>query len=100
MRSAGKGRDRVRPRLKTGWLCIGSGYIGRQGIYEVLVNSPAVAQTIKPQLNVTKVREVATNVGTDVVYSSQTASMAMPATVFGRTARRYAHLAVIDGGRQ
>jgi len=47
-----------------------------------------------------KVREVATNVGSDVTYADHTAPSAMPATVFGRTARRYAHLAVIDGGRQ
>ena len=47
-----------------------------------------------------KVREVATNVGPDMGFSGQAAPMAMPAMVFGRTARRYAHLAVIDGGRQ
>jgi len=47
-----------------------------------------------------KVREVATNVGPDNSYASHTAPMAMPAMVFGRSARRYAHLAVIDGGRQ
>ena len=46
------------------------------------------------------VREVATNLGNDLAFSSHTAPMAMPAMVFGRTARRYAHLAVIDGGRQ
>ncbi|MCS6759717.1 MAG: hypothetical protein MO852_12785, partial [Candidatus Devosia euplotis] len=45
-----------------------------------------------------KVREVAANIGPDIAYSSHAAPMAMPAMVFGRTARRYAHLAVIDGG--
>ncbi len=44
-------------------------------------------------------REVATNVGSELTYSSA-APVGMPATVYGRTARRYAHLAVIDGGRQ
>lgn len=47
------------------------------------------------------VREVATNVVNDVSYvGTAAAPAAMPATVYGRSARRYAHLAVIDGGRQ
>ena len=46
------------------------------------------------------VREVATNVGSDGGFASSTSPVAMPAVVYGRTARRYAHLAVIDGGRQ
>lgn len=46
------------------------------------------------------VREVATNVGGDTAFSSHTTPMAIPAKVYGRSARRYAHLAVIDGGRQ
>ena len=46
------------------------------------------------------VREVAANVVNDTVFSSGPSPVAMPATVYGRTARRYAHLAVIDGGRQ
>ncbi len=45
-------------------------------------------------------REVATNVGNDVSFVGSAAPVAMPAVVFGRTARRYAHLAVIDGGRR
>lgn len=46
------------------------------------------------------VREVATNVGNDMGFSAGPAPIAMPAVVFGRSARRYAHLAVIDGGRR
>lgn len=47
------------------------------------------------------VREVATKVVNEVEFSgSAAASFGMPATVYGRSARRYAHLAVIDGGRQ
>lgn len=46
------------------------------------------------------VREVATNVVNDVGFGAAAAPMAIPAVVYGRTARRYAHLAVIDGGRQ
>jgi hypothetical protein len=46
-------------------------------------------------------RDVAANVQPDVVFASAGgAPQAMAATVFGRQARRYAHLAVIDGGRQ
>ena len=45
------------------------------------------------------VREVATSVGNDVAFAHADVSMAMPTTVYGRSARRYAHLAVIDGGR-
>ena len=50
--------------------CRQTGYVGRQGIYEVLVNSPAVAQTIKAQLNVTKVREVAMSEGMNTLRVS------------------------------
>jgi hypothetical protein len=46
------------------------------------------------------VREVASSVGNDGGFSAMAAPVAMPAVVYGRTARRYAHLAVIDGGRQ
>jgi hypothetical protein len=46
-------------------------------------------------------REVAANVPLDVSFAtSGGAPQPMAATVFGRRARRYAHLAVIDGGRQ
>ena len=47
-------------------------------------------------------REVVTSVANDVVRMAA-APMAIPAplsaTIYGRAARRYAHLAVIDGGR-
>ena len=45
------------------------------------------------------VRDVATRVVNDAGIGSQAAPMALPTTVYGRSARRYAHLAVIDGGR-
>ena len=45
------------------------------------------------------VRDVATRVVNDAGIGSQVAPMALPTTVYGRSARRYAHLAVIDGGR-
>jgi hypothetical protein len=44
-------------------------------------------------------REVMSSVVNDVDYTQPPAPTAMPTTVYGRTARRYAHLAVIDGGR-
>lgn len=46
-------------------------------------------------------RDIAATVPQDVVFSHRAhmASEPMAATVFGRQARRYAHLAVIDGGR-
>ncbi|WP_137152309.1 PAS domain-containing protein [Devosia sp. FKR38] len=47
-----------------------------------------------------KVREVSTKIVNDTPYGTSATPMAMPAVVFGRTARRYAHLAVLDGGRQ
>jgi hypothetical protein len=42
---------------------------------------------------------VATKVVNEVEFSGSAAPFGMPATVYGRSARRYAHLAVIDGGR-
>ncbi len=43
-------------------------------------------------------REVMSSVVNDVQFSPGP-SAGMPTTIYGRTARRYAHLAVIDGGR-
>ena len=45
------------------------------------------------------VRDVASHVVNDVVFAAPASPMAMPTKVHGRSARRYAHLAVIDGGR-
>lgn len=47
-------------------------------------------------------RDVAATVPADVVFATAAggAPPPMAATVYGRQARRYAHLAVIDGGRQ
>tara|TARA_R110002110_G_scaffold205066_7_gene417108 strand:+ start:243431 stop:245206 length:1776 start_codon:yes stop_codon:yes gene_type:complete len=43
--------------------CRETGYMGRQGIYEVLVNSPAVQQQINPTMETSKLREVAMSEG-------------------------------------
>jgi len=46
-------------------------------------------------------RDIAATVPMDVAFASAGgAPLPMAATVYGRQARRYAHLAVIDGGRQ
>ena len=46
-------------------------------------------------------RDIAASVPQDVVFASANGATPIPmqATVYGRSARRYAHLAVIDGGR-
>lgn len=46
------------------------------------------------------VREVAAKVVNETDYPDHATPSGTPATVYGRSARRYAHLAVIDGGRQ
>jgi hypothetical protein len=47
------------------------------------------------------VHEMATSAVNEMSFGGgASAPMAIPAVVYGRTARRYAHLAVIDGGRQ
>jgi len=43
--------------------CRDTGYLGRRGIYEVLVNSPAVQQLIVPQLDTAAIRRVAMGEG-------------------------------------
>lgn len=45
------------------------------------------------------VRDVVSNVVNDVAFAAAGPRPGMPTTLYGRTARRYAHLAVIDGGR-
>ena len=44
-------------------VCRDTGYMGRQGIYEVLVNSPEVQQQITPQLETATIREIAMKEG-------------------------------------
>ncbi|TDG15835.1 type II/IV secretion system protein [Seongchinamella unica] len=43
--------------------CRDTGYRGRQGIYEVLVNSPRLQQEIHSQLETARIREIAMNEG-------------------------------------
>ncbi len=44
-------------------ICRNTGYMGRQGIYEVLVNSPSVQGEIHSQLETTTIREIAMREG-------------------------------------
>ncbi len=44
--------------------------------------------------------EAAANVAAEAGFAGSTVPSGIPAMVYGRSARRYAHLAVIDGGRQ
>jgi len=43
--------------------CRETGYVGRQGIYEVLVNSPAIQSEIKPHMDTAQVRRQAMSEG-------------------------------------
>ena len=43
--------------------CRDTGYRGRQGIYEVLLNSAAMQQAIIPNLEAAKIREIAMSEG-------------------------------------
>lgn len=45
------------------------------------------------------VRDVVASVVNDIDFAHASTPPGMPTTVYGRSARRYAHLAVIDGGR-
>ncbi|MEM6484701.1 MAG: GspE/PulE family protein [Pseudomonadota bacterium] len=56
--------------------CRGSGYRGRRGIYEVLINSPAVQQQIVAQINTASLRDVAVGEGTHSLRVSGAARVA------------------------
>ncbi|NND69116.1 MAG: type II/IV secretion system protein [Halioglobus sp.] len=56
--------------------CRDTGYMGRQGIYEVLVNTPAVQQLILPQLDTSKIREAAMGEGMKTLRLSGAARVA------------------------
>ena len=56
--------------------CRHTGYSGRQGIYEVLVNSAAVQAEIKPRLETARLREVAMREGMRTLRLSGAARVA------------------------
>jgi len=56
--------------------CRETGYVGRQGIYEVLVNSAAVQELITPALETNRIREVAMQEGMQTLRLSGAARVA------------------------
>lgn len=68
-------------------LCRETGYVGRQGIYEVLVNSRAVQAQIRSQLNISKIREVAMGEGMRTLRLSGAARVARGETTIEEVMR-------------
>ena len=67
--------------------CRDTGYVGGQGIYEVLVNSPAVQAQITPQLDAPKIREVAMGEGMHTLRLSGAARVAQGQTTIEEVMR-------------
>ena len=67
--------------------CRETGYVGRQGIYEVLVNSPAVQAQITPQLDAARVREIAMGEGMRTLRLSGAARVARGETTIEEVMR-------------
>ena len=68
-------------------LCRETGYVGRQGIYEVLVNTRAVQAQIRSQLNISKIREVAMGEGMRTLRLSGAARVARGETTIEEVMR-------------
>jgi general secretion pathway protein E len=56
--------------------CRNTGFRGRRGIYEVLVNSPAIQDQIVTQINTARLREIATEEGMNSLRVSGAARVA------------------------
>lgn len=71
------------------------------GVQPVVEQRITGLRLIWPDENVLRelTKDVAATVAEDVIYAEANSLKPMSATVFGRQARRYAHLSVIDGGR-
>lgn len=67
--------------------CRETGYMGRQGIYEVLVSSPAVQRLILPQIETTKIREAAMAEGMHTLRISGAARVAKGQTTIEEVMR-------------
>lgn len=67
--------------------CRDTGYVGRQGIYEVLVSTPAVQAQILPQLDTRKIRETAMAEGMHTLRISGAARVAMGQTTIEEVMR-------------
>jgi general secretion pathway protein E len=72
--------------------CRDTGYTGRQGIYEVLVNSRAVQAQIKPQLNTSRLREIAMGEGMRTLRLSGAARVARGETTIEEVMRVAPHV--------
>jgi general secretion pathway protein E len=67
--------------------CRETGYSGRQGIYEVLVSSPAVQRLILPQIDTTKIRAAAMAEGMHTLRISGAARVAKGQTTIEEVMR-------------
>ena len=67
--------------------CRETGYVGRQGIYEVLVNSPAVQAQIRTQLVTSKIRDIAMGEGMRTLRLSGAARVARGQTTIEEVMR-------------
>ena len=67
--------------------CRGTGFRGRRGIYEVLVNTPAIQDLIVTQINTTRIREVATGEGMNSLRISGAARVARGETTIEEVLR-------------
>jgi general secretion pathway protein E len=67
--------------------CRETGYAGRQGIYEVLVNSRAVQAQIRSQLNTSKIRDIAMGEGMRTLRLSGAARVARGETTIEEVMR-------------
>ena len=67
--------------------CRDTGYIGRRGIYEVLVNSPRVQQQIHSQLDTATLREAAMTEGMKTLRLSGAARVARGETTIEEVMR-------------
>lgn len=74
-------------------------WLGVQPIMEQRITGLRLIWPDDMSLNDSK-RDVAASVVNETTFSGGATPASMPAVVYGRSARRYAHLAVIDGGRQ
>ncbi len=67
--------------------CRDTGYLGRQGIYEVLVNSRAVQEQIVPNIHTPKIREIAMGEGMNTLRLSGAARVARGETTIEEVMR-------------
>ena len=67
--------------------CRDTGYVGRQGIYEVLVNSAAIQAEIKPRIDTARIRRLAMEEGMKTLRLSGAARVARGQTTIEEVMR-------------